>query len=293
MKSTVSVIIPTYNYGRFIRDAIESALAQTYPALEILVIDDGSTDDTESIVANFGDRVRYVKQANAGVCSARNRGAAESSGQYVAFMDSDDMWLATKLEKQMAVFTRDPEIKLMHCGMREFDSETGKTLRILIDGKDGWVADGLLLWEGPVIIGPGGTIVVDRRIFDDVGGFDPTLKVGEDWDFCYRVARTYKVGFVAEPLVEYRSHSAAAHRNVADMEKGMGRFYEKAFMTTDLDVLKLKPRAFGNYHRVLSGSYFQVGEYSKFMEHAVKSIWARPSNLAYFLKFPLRRMRSS
>lgn len=293
MKTTVSVIIPTYNYGRFIRNAIESVLTQTYPPHEILVIDDGSTDDTESIVAVFGDRVRYVKQANAGVCAARNRGAAESSAEYVAFMDADDLWLATKLEKQIAVFAGDSEIKLTHCGMREFDSETGETLRILIDGKAGWVADGLLLWESPVIIGPGGTIVVDRGIFDDIGGFDPELKVGEDWDFCYRIARKYKVGFVAEPLVEYRSHSAAAHRNVANMEKGMRRFYEKAFMTTDLDVLKLKPRAYGNYHRVLSGSYFHVGEYSKFMEHAVKSIWARPSNLAYFLKFPLRRIRSN
>jgi hypothetical protein len=107
----------------------------------------------------------------------------------------------------------------------------------------------------------------------------------------YRIARRYKVGFVPEPLVNYRSHGAAAHHNVDNMERGMGMFYEKAFATEDVDVLRLKRRAYGNYHRVLAGSYLHAGRWGKFAEHSAKSILNRPGNLGYFLAYPLRRLK--
>jgi hypothetical protein len=116
------------------------------------------------------------------------------------------------------------------------------------------------------------------------------MKVSEDWDFCYRVARRYKVGFVPEPLVNYRSHAAAAHRNVREMERGMSLFYEKAFAEGG-DVLRLKDRAMGNFHRVLAGSYFHAGDHASFIRHAFKSIYRRPAGIGYFLKFPLRRLK--
>ncbi len=285
----VSVVIPTYNYGRFIAQALESVFAQTLPPGEIVVVDDGSTDDTENEVRKFGGTVRYIRQENKGVCAARNNGAANCSGEYIAFLDADDIWEPEKLEKQIAKFGEDPEIGLVHCGMREFDSETGETVGIRTEGMEGCVADELLLWERPVIVGPGGTIVVSREAFDAVGGFDERMKVGEDWDFCYRVARKYKVGFVPEPLVNYRIHGAAAHRNVREMERGMGLFYEKAFADGDKQVRSLRPRALGNYHRVLAGSYFRSGSYIDFIRHALKSIWYRPSGIGYFAAFPMRR----
>lgn len=291
MQESVSVVIPTFNYGRFIGEAIESVLAQTFKPVEVIVADDGSTDETGQVVAGFGERARYVRQENAGVCAARNRGVAESSGELIAFLDADDTWEPTKLEKQAAKFAEDPEIGLVHCGMREFDSATGETIRLHLDGGEAGIADNLLLWDGPVVVGPGGTIMVSREAFDAVGGFDTRMKVGEDWDFCYRVARRYKVGFVAEPLVNYRSHGAAAHRNVENMERGMAIFYEKAFDTSDEAVLRLKNRALGNYHRVMAGSYFQSGRYAKFVSHALRSIGRRPANLGYFLGYPLRRLR--
>ena len=173
---------------------------------------------------------------------------------------------------------------------REFDSETGETVRLHSDGMEGDVADELLLWERPVIIGPGGTVMVGRKAFDDAGGFDTRLKVGEDWDLCYRVARRFKVGFVPDVLVDYRSHGAAAHHNVREMERGMGLFYEKAFAEGG-DALRLKNRALGNYHKVLAGSYFYSGQYADFLRHASLSIWRRPRNLGYFLQFPVRRLR--
>lgn len=292
MPDSVSVVIPTYNYGRFIGEAIESVLAQTLKPDEVVVVDDGSTDDTQCVVSGFSDRgVRYIRQNNAGVCAARNVGAAESVGGLIAFLDADDTLEPTKLEKQVAKFVEDPAIGLVHCAMREFDSETHEIKTLHLDGGDEGIADNLLLWDGPVIVGPGGTIMVSRKAFHDVGGFDTRMKVGEDWDFCYRVARKYKVGFVAEPLVNYRSHGAAAHHNLDNMERGMAMFYEKAFDTDDKRVLALKDRALGNYHKVMSGSYFHAGRFGKFASHAIRSIAHRPANIGYFLSYPLRRLK--
>lgn len=293
MSRTVSVVIPTYNYGRFIAEAIRSVLEQSMPPGEIVVVDDGSTDDTESVVRAFGERVKYIQQENAGVCAARNRGVAESTGDLIAFLDADDTWEATKLEKQVALFECESEIGLVHCGMQEFDNETGETVRLHLEGGEERVWENLLLWEGPVIVGPGGTIVVRRDAFNAVGGFDTRMKVGEDWDFCYRVARKFKVGFVPEALVNYRIHGAAAHLNVENMERGMRMFYEKAFDTDDPDVLRLKRRALGNFHKVMAGSYFHAGSYGKFVSHAVRSILKRPANAQYFIEFPLRRLRTN
>ena len=287
----VSVVIPTYNYGRFIAEAIESVLGQTLPPADIVVVNDGSTDGTEEVVLGFGGRVKYIRQENRGVSEARNRGVAETTGELIAFLDADDTWERTKLEKQVERFAADEEIGLVHCGMREFDSTSGETIALHLDGGEEGIAENLLLWDGPVVVGPGGTIMVRRTAFEEAGGFDSRLKCGEDWDLCYRIARRYKVGFVSEPLVNYRSHGGAAHRNVENMELGMGMFYEKAFATDDAGVKTLKRRAYGNYHRVLAGSYLHAGRWGKFIEHSAKSIVNRPANLGYFLAYPLRRLR--
>lgn len=286
----LSVIIPTYNYGRYIAEAVRSALGQTLKPFEVIVVDDGSTDDTAEVVGEFGDAVKYIRQENAGVSAARNRGVAESSGELIAFLDADDIWEPTKLELQAEKFAADSEIGLVHCGMREFDSESGETIELRIEGMEGRVADELLLWEKPAINVSGSAIMLSRRAFDEVGGFDKRMACGEDWDLCYRIARKYKVGFVREPLVNYRSHSAAAHRSVKAMEAGMKLFYEKAFAEGG-DVLRLKGRSLGNYHKILAGSYFQSRSYADFILHAAKSIWFQPSGIGYFAAFPLRRLQ--
>ena len=287
----ISVVIPTYNYGRFIGEAIESVFAQTVLPIEVIVVDDGSTDETAATIATFGNSVRYIRQENAGVCAARNLGVAESAGELISFLDADDSWDPTKLEKQLARFGSDPEIGLVHCGMREFDTETGETVELRVEGQEGWVADDLLLWERPAVNVSGSSIMVSREAFEAAGGFDTKMRVGEDWDFCYRVARKFKVGFVREPLVNYRSHGASAHHNVGEMERGMAIFYQKAFAHGDDHVLSLKNRALSNFHKVLSGSYLHSRNYAKFLSHAMKSIALCPSNVGYFLRFPLRRFR--
>ncbi len=291
MRTRVSVVIPTFNYGQFIREGIESVLAQTHAVAEIIVVDDGSTDDTEAVVGRFGDRVVYIRQENGGVSAARNNGVQNSSGDIVAFLDADDTWQPDKIEKQILKFDQDAEIGLVHCGMREFEGTTGETIEIHLEGAEGWVADNILLWQKPSIIGPASTILVKRMAWDNVGGFDTRLKNGEDWEFCLRVARKYKVGFVPEALVNYRNHGVNAHLNIAEMERSTKLAWEKAFDTTDENVLRLRRRSYGNLHRALAGSYFQAGDYASFIRHAAVSLWYKPQNIGYYLNFPLRRLK--
>lgn len=291
MSAKVSVIIPTYNYGRFIGEAIKSVLEQTYPIAEIVVVDDGSTDNTKEVVASFGEKVRYISQKNSGVSAARNNGIKNSSGNFIALLDADDAWFAEKIERQMAKFVEGGEIGLVHCGMREFNTETNETIKLLLEGSEGWVANGLLLFEKPVVTVSGSAIMVSRKAFEAVGGFDSNLKIFEDWDFCYRVASKFKVGFVAEPLVNYRHHGNNTHLNVKEMEHSFRIAWNKAFKTNDEKILRLRRRAFGNVHKALAGSFLQSGQYFDFTKHLLMSLWFKPVYLGYYLSLFLRGRR--
>jgi len=283
---TISVIIPTYNYGRFLREAIDSALVQTCPALEIIVVDDGSTDETSRILAGYGDRIRTICQENQGVGAARNAGIAAARGEYLAFLDSDDIWTPKKLERQIALFAADPDLGLVHCGAESFDNQ-GK-ISVLLSGMQGWVASDLLRLNREVITAPGSSILVPKCIAEEMGGFDPVLQPSEDWDFCYRVSVRYRVGFVPEVLLRYRLHGSGIHLNISRMERGMLMALEKAFQSSDPDVQSLKKHAYGRIHRVLAGCYFQTGKPRLFLRHMIKSLRYDPRNLPYFAAYPIR-----
>jgi len=284
---TISAIIPTYNYGRFLREAIDSVLAQTYPVLELIVVDDGSTDDTPQILASYGDRIRAIYQTNGGVGAARNRGIAEARGEYVAFLDSDDIWLPAKLEKEIALFDADPDLGLVHCGAETFDN-SGKILFVSLSGCEGWVGPDLLRLERTVIAAPGSGTTVPKRVAEEIGGFDPRLQPSEDWDFCYRIAERYRVGFVPEVLVRYRMHGNGIHLNIPRMENGMLMALEKALRSPDPAVQSLRRHTYGRIHRILAGCYFQTGETRKFVRHMLKSVRYDPRNAAYLAAYPLR-----
>lgn len=287
----VSVIIPNYNYGRFVRQAIESALAQTYSNIEIVVVDDGSNDDSEEVLTSFAGKIKWIKQTNQGVSAARNRAVAESGGEILAFLDADDVWLPEKIEKQVAVFSSDENIGLVHCGLVDFD-DAGNLLAEHLDGMSGAVSRDLLAYRRSVILGGGSAAVVTRKAFDKSGGFDINLRIGEDWEFYYRVAKNFSVGFVPEILLKYRIHSnnsfAGNRSSVARMETDMLLAYDKIFAAADEDEKKIKNDCYGRMHAIIAGSYFRIGEYSKFLEHAIKSVRYSPKNLTQFAGFPLR-----
>lgn len=294
MKPLVSVIIPNYNYERYLREAIDSALAQTYPNIEIIVVDDGSTDSSREIIESYGSEIRAVFQKNQGVSAARNNGAATSKGEYIAFLDADDVWLPEKLQSQIHTFASSEEFGLVHVGVEEIDAQ-GNVLRRETDGLQGSISRDLLLFERAAILGGGSGIMTRRRIFDEIGGFDTDLSTSADWDISYRISSRHKVGFVKETLLRYRMHGSNMHGNIELMEREMLAAYGKAFASADQKTIAIKNTAYGNLHKVLAGSYFRAGSYSDFFRNVIKSLKFSPRNLGYFVKFPLRiiKRRSS
>jgi GT2 family glycosyltransferase len=285
--TTISVIIPTYNYDRFLREAIDSVLAQTWPALEVIVVDDGSTDDTPRILADYGDRIRVIRQENLGASAARNTGIAAARGEWVAFLDSDDLWRPRKLECDAARIAADPDLGIVHCGAEQFDN-TGKTLFVFLGGLEGWVAPDLLSLDREVIAAPGSGLTVRKAAAEEVGGYDPRLEGSEDWDFCYRIACRYRAGLVPEVLARYRLHGSGRHLNIPKMENGMLMALEKAFQSSDPAVQSQRNRTYGRLHLVLAGCYFQRREPRLFLKHVIKSLRYDARNLPYFAAYPLR-----
>ena len=283
----VSVIIPNYNYEKFIAETIESVLSQTYKNVEIIVVDDGSKDKSLEVLEKFGDKIRVIQQKNAGVSAARNHGVSFSKGEFIAFLDADDVWLPEKLERQIEKFASDDEIGLVHCSMtliNPLDEPIGE----MNSGQEGFVAEEFLRFERGVVVGAGSTALVKREIFDEVKGFDLRLSTAADWDFCYQVSRKYKFGFVSEPLVLYRMHGTNMHGNIKAMEHDMLLGFEKAFAENTKDLQKIRKECYGNLYMTLAGSYYKTKNYGKFLEMSGKSIINSPKKFTYLLKYPIR-----
>ncbi|MCW5970266.1 MAG: glycosyltransferase [Blastocatellales bacterium] len=288
----VSVIIPTYNQASFLGEAIESALMQTLPPREVIVIDDGSSDGTARVLAGFEGRIRAMRQANRGVAAARNAGARTATGDALAFLDSDDRWLPEKLERQAARLEAETDLGLVHAGFEEIDAD-GAVLNAHLDGREGWVAEDMLLFDGPVILGGGSGVMIPRRVFQEAGGFDERLSTSADWDLYYRIAAGYRIGFIDRVLLQYRRHGANMHGNVRAMEHDMLLAYEKAFGDEEQPPAIGRWRCYGNLHTVLAGGFFAAGEYRKFFTHAVKGVCMSPRNFVRYLDYPRRRLNRS
>lgn len=283
-----TVVIPAYDHARYVGLAVESALTQTLRPKEIIVVDDGSTDDTAEVLATFSDRIQVIRQRNEGVAAARNRGARAGSGELVAFLDADDVWLPRKLECQAGRFARDPSVLLVHCGVEEIDA-AGRTLGRRLEGLEGDVTLEMLRFRRSVILGGGSGVVVRRTAFEDAGGFDARLSTSADWDFYFRVASRGQVGFVPEVLLRYRLHGGNMHRNVDAMEHDMLLAYAKAFAAIQPHLGISRRRCYGNLHAVLAGSFFAARRYGKFLRHTATALFLNPGLAGRFLGYPVRR----
>lgn len=182
---TVSVIIPAFDAAKTIRHALDSALAQTYPVHEIVVVDDGSRDDTPALVASYGRPVRLLRQSNQGPSVARNRGVAAATGDWVAFLDSDDAFAREKLALQRAVVAARPEVRLVYGGVRLMRDGREVSERAAVPADRIWPA---LRYRNPIVPS---TVLLSREAFLRVGGFDPSLIIVEDWDLWLKVFHAY------------------------------------------------------------------------------------------------------
>jgi glycosyltransferase involved in cell wall biosynthesis len=191
----ISVVIPLYDGERFIRQAIESALAQTWERTEVIVVDDGSTDRGAEIASEYS--VKLLRQENRGVGAARNRGYAEATGELVSFLDQDDRFLPEKLERQLEALLAEPDAGMCSCKMRIF-LEPG-------DERPRWIQPHLLGTDTHSL--QVGTLLTWRRTFEQIGAFDESLRWGNDADWFLRAREAQiPIAMVPEPLVIYRIH---------------------------------------------------------------------------------------
>ncbi len=216
----VSVVVATRNYGRYLAGAVRSALGQTCGDLEVILVDDGSTDDTPAVVRPYlsDPRVRYLRTDGLGQSRAKNLGIQHARGPFVAFLDGDDEWLPTKLERQLPLFA-DPAVGVVFT--RRITMDANGVDQPIVDqpGSRGVVYDEFLK-RNPVCFS---SVVVRREVFDAVGMFDPALPLAIDYDLWLRVARHYAFDYVDEPLVRYRSgHGSLSGRLVERLTAVMG-----------------------------------------------------------------------
>lgn len=222
-----SVIIPTWNRRDLIARAIDSVFAQTRPVEEIIVVDDGSTDGTcEYLADRYGERIFYVRQDNAGVSAARNRGMALARGRYLALLDSDDEWLPEKTARQVAFLEAHPDIGMVLCDV--FRVNPDGSLIDVFDRRLQVPTDGpALRWilRDPALAPL--SVLMRREVYETVGGFDESLRTAEDLDFHLRIAARWPIGVITEPLARaLRGHDGLSA--LASTEDDYIRVMERA-----------------------------------------------------------------
>lgn len=273
--SQVSVIIPSYNYGHFIREAIDSLMAQTLRPAEIIVVDDGSTDNTIEVLRAYGDSVKIICQENAGAAAARNRGAAIAASDVIAFMDADDIWLPHKLERQMECLRVDPDIGIVSCGFVWVDANGHREIARVTESEEGFVASRMLHFREPVVC-TSACMLLPRRLFQQFGGFDESLRTCEDWDFTFRVTRTHKLRFLPEILWKYRCHGSGLHESKYNAVS-MRHAFQKAF-ATDIVAQLANPRdCWGRAHHQIASAFLNNREYARSIVYLALAISCRPA----------------
>lgn len=193
----VTIVLPTYNRCRLVCRAIDSVLEQTYQAYELIVVDDGSSDATADRLADYGDRVTVIKQANRGVSAARNAGIQAASGEFIALLDSDDVWLPQKLERQIAFFRTCPQA--MICQTEEIWIRNGKRVN---PGKRHKKHSGMIFEKTlPLCLVSPSAVMLRKSLVDEVGLFDESLPACEDYDLWLRISWKYPVHLIDTPLI--------------------------------------------------------------------------------------------
>lgn len=224
----VSVIIPTYNRAALIARALDSVLAQTYKDFDIVVIDDGSVDNTHEVIKPYLARIKYVQQKNGGISVARNRGIQESTGQYIAFLDSDDYWAPEKLQLQVEILDRDAKVGIVYVRM-PIVNEHGEVLGMKPNGVSGRNFQELLRVWGDL---PTSSVMTRRECFDRLGMFDDDLPPMEDIDMWIRIAHDYDLHEIeGKTLAYYWRHDHQITQDLIKVYSGLVKVHAKILRT--------------------------------------------------------------
>jgi len=269
----ISVVIPTYNYAHYLAYALDSVLTQTRPPDEIIVVDDGSTDNTRDVLARYEHRIRYVYQPNAGLSAARNTGTKLATGDWVAYLDSDDAWKPDKLLKQEEAVSRNPEAILVYTGFWYLNPDGSFS-----EGATTLAPDRLwpsLRARNPIIAS---TSMAQRAAVLDAGGFNETLTSCEDWDLWVRLKVRGQFAVVPERVTIYRLTPQSMSTNVRRMIDNMEAIRETSLLHGLRGLSRIvwtrRIRSVAHMHAAIT-----AGGYSRTLEreHIIRSFVFWPS----------------
>jgi glycosyltransferase involved in cell wall biosynthesis len=280
---TISVIIPTYNRARLLPRAIESVLKQTFTDFELIIVDDGSTDNTKEVINSYikkDNRITYVYQENSGgPAKPKNTGIKIAKGEYIAFLDSDDEWLPSKLEKQYKLYednnNKNNNIGLVGCG--SINIRNKKEIYIPIKSLNA-NSKKLLIRCVPH---SSSSIIIKRSIFKKVGLFDENIKIGEDRELYIRINKKYKFLFIQEPLFNYYIHDN--NISISDNKKGTARRVKNRLyiMKKHKNIYKKYPNLYYNELKKIGTFYMLNKEYISARKNFIKAMRIKPFSRIY------------
>ena len=274
----VSVIIPAYNAMRYLPETLKSVLRQTFDDFEVIIVNDGSSDGIEYWFSQITEpQIQLISQENQGLAGARNTGIAHAQGEYLAFLDADDLWEPTKLEKQVLALENHPEVGLVYTWVAYINEQGEYTGRVFKHQLEGEVWKSLTQHN---IVECGSVALVRRSCFDAVGVFDQNFNcfnVNEDWDMWLRIAARYPFKVIKEALVYYRQSSSSSSKNWQALEQSYRIVSEKAFDSASSELLNLKRRSngFANLHFAWKALQSRDRDYKK-------AIYFRQQALAHY-----------
>jgi GT2 family glycosyltransferase len=268
---TISVIVPVYNAERTILETIRAVQQQTFLDLELIVINDGSTDRSLELLNTVNDpRLRVFSYPNGGVSVARNRGITHASGDFLAFLDHDDLWTPDKLELQLAALQQHPEAGVAYSWTYYMD-EKGES----------FYPDNPVFFEGDVysqflvdnFIASGSNCLIRKQAVESVGEFDPSLPGCDDWDYWLRLARHWYFVVVPKRQIFFRQSLGSQSSKVEMMERNSLKVIEKAFQAAPLEMQSLKNRSLANTYRYLAQMYLTRVTSSDGVKQAAQKLW--------------------
>jgi glycosyltransferase involved in cell wall biosynthesis len=275
----VTVVIPAYNAMQFLPKTVESVLAQTFSDWELLIVNDGSSDNIVQWATHItDDRVKLISQKNQGVSAARNTGIMQSSGEYLAFLDADDLWKPTKLEKQVRRFEEYPAAGLVYTWTTLVDALGKPIKRAIASQLEGNVWEQILVAN---MIGNGSSAMIRRSCFETVGMFDPKLSSAADRDMWIRIASCYPFAVVKEPLTLWRQHTNSMSKNCQSMMQDLREVIEKNFQSVPLDLLHLRNRSYSYMHLYQSWNAVDNGNLEQATHFRQQAFWHYPQICFY------------
>jgi glycosyltransferase involved in cell wall biosynthesis len=278
--ATVTTVIATYNYARYLAESIASVLDQTWRDIELIVVDDASTDGTEMVVRQFvaDPRFQFLRQpTRTGPAVAFNRGLSLAGGQYVAVLGADDAWLPDKLARQVQSLTDNPRAALNYTNATIIDAHGNATGHHFPDRchrwgpRAGWVLADLAMWN----FIPASSVLFRRHILDEVGLHDESLLVCEDWDLWLRIAARHEFSYLDESLVRYRLHGSNAHRNATPMVRDLFRVLDRvpwAAVSTQKPAVDVRGRAYAACNLSAATLWYDAAEYRRALHHLARAL---------------------